>query len=273
MIVDGREIAGAIYDALASEIAVCGCKPVLSVLTCAPNFATRKFLKIKRDAAARFGVVVRLEELALETTTEHVLEVLQHAISTSHGVIIQLPFPEHIDIERVLDALPASHDVDAIGKEARERLLSGDTDVLPPVTGAIAEIVKRHNVVLKDTEAAVVGHGRLVGKPTSAWLSAQGAKVNVIERNADLSAALRAADIVVLGAGVPKMVTPEMIKEGVIIFDAGTSEDAGELVGDADPRCAEKAALFTPVPGGIGPITIAVIFKNLVTLTLRAGNN
>lgn len=270
MIVDGKNIARELLDEVAVEIAEITRareQPKLTVFTCAPNFATKKFLGIKERTAKRVGVLLEVCELDPESTTEDIVEHIQNAAATTDGIIVQLPFPQHVDVEAVLGAIPATHDIDVIGGEAERLFAQNESPVLPPVVGAIAEIVKRHEVSLHDTHALVVGRGRLVGAPAATWLSAQGAHVDVLDKKTtNLSEHVREADVLVLGAGQSRMITKEMLKDGVMLFDAGTSEDAGELVGDADPACAEKAALFTPVPGGIGPITIAIIFKNLLTL-------
>jgi len=138
---------------------------------------------------------------------------------------------------------------------------------LPPVVGAIKELSKRQHVVFAGAKVVVVGEGRLVGKPAALWAKKQGAQVKVIHRNTERpEEILKTADIIISGAGDPGIIKPEMIKEGVVIFDAGTSEEGGVLKGDANPACADKATLFTPVPGGIGPITVAVLLRNLVNL-------
>jgi methylenetetrahydrofolate dehydrogenase (NADP+)/methenyltetrahydrofolate cyclohydrolase len=162
----------------------------------------------------------------------------------------------------VLKVIPEGCDVDAVHYDGT---LSG---VLPPVVGAISEVSLRHNVVFSGQRVVIVGKGRLVGAPAELWCSQQGADVTVVtEETANAADIIRNASILILGAGKPSLVTPDMIKEGVILFDAGTSEDGGVLRGDADPLYAQKAALFTPVPGGIGPITVAVLLRNLVTLS------
>jgi methylenetetrahydrofolate dehydrogenase (NADP+)/methenyltetrahydrofolate cyclohydrolase len=174
---------------------------------------------------------------------------------------VQLPFPSHIDIGKVLEAIPTSQDVDGVHYEG------GSTLVLPPVVGAISEIARLHDVLFATQKVVVVGKGKLVGAPAYVWCQTQGANVEVVDRETkEANRVIASAHILILGAGQPGLVTKEMIKEGCIIFDAGTSEDGGVLKGDAHPDCATKAALFTPVPGGIGPITIAILLRNLIIL-------
>jgi methylenetetrahydrofolate dehydrogenase (NADP+) / methenyltetrahydrofolate cyclohydrolase len=139
--------------------------------------------------------------------------------------------------------------------------------VLPPVVGAIDAIAKHHQVVWADTQVVVVGQGRLVGAPAAVYAASKGAHVTVLEKDtADYEHTIKEADILILGAGVPGLVTAAMVKPGVVIFDAGTSEEGGMLVGDADTSVNDMASLVTPVPGGIGPITIAVLLRNVVDL-------
>ncbi len=157
----------------------------------------------------------------------------------------------------MLKAVPPSHDIDVLNPLT--------TTVLSPVVGAIKEILKLHEVPVFEKHVVVVGSGKLVGRPVAAWFMEQGSSVSIVTRDtSDIVFYTKNADIIVLGAGSPRMLTPDMIKEGVVILDAGTSEDGGVLAGDADPACAEKASLFTPVPGGVGPITVAVLLRNVV---------
>ncbi len=143
--------------------------------------------------------------------------------------------------------------------------------VLPPVAGAVAEVLMRQGVDVAGKKVVVVGAGRLVGKPVAEMLKEMGGEVAVITTTSGSLEELKTADVVVLGAGNPGFIKPEMLKQGVVLIDAGTSEAGGKLMGDADPACAEVASIFTPVPGGIGPIAVAMIFKNLLALAPTRG--
>lgn len=263
MIIDGRAIAAEINTKVAKAVAALPHRPVLTVFTSAPNFETQKFLALKQRRAAEVGITVRVVEFSAEATVPEMVLSIQAAHRTSSGIIVQLPFPAHIDIDEVLPALSPSHDVDVLTYDG------ATTAVLPPVAGAIAAVCERHKVNLDGAQVLVVGHGRLVGIPVGIYMRTQGADVTVLtkESGEDLVALAQAADIIVSGAGVPGLITPDMVSEGTIVFDAGTSEDNGELAGDVAPEVAEKCRIFTPVPGGIGPIAIAVLLQNLVTLT------
>jgi methylenetetrahydrofolate dehydrogenase (NADP+)/methenyltetrahydrofolate cyclohydrolase len=169
-----------------------------------------------------------------------------------------MPLPLQVDLDAILENLPPEKDVDAVSPH--ERI------VRAPVAEAVSEVLVRAGVAAQNKKAVVVGAGRLVGKPCAELLEYLGADVSIITQDKGSLEQLKDADIVVLGAGEPGLVKPDMLKEGVVLIDAGTSESAGKLKGDADPECAKVASVFTPVPGGIGPIAVAMIFKNLFAL-------
>jgi len=261
MIVDGKAIAAELYRELKNEITHLDTQPHLTVFTCAPNFETKKFLELKKRKAEEVGVGINVIEFPEDASIEEMRQSVRHSLIQTDGIIVQLPFPTHVAIDELLNEIPVSYDVDAMHYDGTS------DEVVPPVVGAIAEIAARHDITFAAQHVVVIGHGRLVGKPAALWAQKQGAQVSILTRESkDIEETVNAADILILGAGQPNLITPEMIKEGVVIFDAGTSESAGVLKGDADPACAENASLFTPVPGGIGPITVAVLLKNLVTL-------
>lgn len=261
MIVDGKKIAEEIYSQIGSELDSKKKHPVLCVLTCAPNTETKKYLKLKQDKASVLGIDMMVVDFYKEIPTEEVVEALDTALVGNDGIIIQLPFPSHIDVDALFKKIPSHLDTDVINYD-------GSGVVLPPVVAAIKEIADRHEVSFAGKQVVVVGRGRLVGKPAAIWADGQGAVVTIIDKDTENSdSVLQSADIIISGAGSPGLITPEKIKEGVIIFDAGTSEEGGVLKGDADPACAAKCALFTPVPGGIGPITIAALLRNLVVMS------
>ena len=237
MLVDGKKIAEDIIAGLG--VSLQGKR--LGIVVGTQDSATDSFIKIKSRVAERLGVeVVRGE--------------LDELIKTCDGVIVQLPISNS---EQLLASLPPEKDVDALGLAPLARA---------PVAGAIAEILKYTGVEPRLKKAVVVGAGRLVGSPAAKLLRELGAKVEVVTSGEGSLTSLKTADIVVLGAGEPGLIKPEMLKQGVVLIDAGTSEQGGKLAGDADPACAQVASVFTPVPGGIGPIAVAMIFKNLFDL-------
>lgn len=257
MIVDGRKIAEGVFAKIRTDVLLLPRAPRLVVISCAPTPETERYLTLKEKKAAEVGIVTEVLRFEATTTTEEIVAASIMAQERADGIIVQLPLPSHIDTPRVLAAIPPSHDVDALNPQT--------ITLLSPVVGALHEILVTHGVTATGKHVTIIGSGKLVGLPAYTWFSAQEAQVSVVTKDTiDIGYYTRTADIVVCGAGVPGLLTPDMVKEGVIILDAGTSEDGGVLRGDADTTCAEKAALFTPVPGGIGPITIAILLRNVL---------
>jgi methylenetetrahydrofolate dehydrogenase (NADP+) / methenyltetrahydrofolate cyclohydrolase len=264
MIVDGRAIAQEIYQGIRNALTHLDFTPHLTVFTCSPNFETQKYLQLKRRKAIDLGLGINVIEFPENITTAEVIQSVIHSQMQTDGIIVQLPFPAHINVEEVLNCIPAKLDVDVIHYDGSNQ------EVLPPVVGAIKEIGQRHDVLWATRNTIVIGEGKLVGQPAAIFAKKMGAQVSVINRTTENSDELiKQAHIIISGAGVPGLITPDKISEQVIIFDAGTSEEGGVLKGDALPSCAEKSSIFTPVPGGIGPITIAVLLKNLVILASK----
>ncbi|HVB20105.1 MAG TPA: bifunctional 5,10-methylenetetrahydrofolate dehydrogenase/5,10-methenyltetrahydrofolate cyclohydrolase [Candidatus Paceibacterota bacterium] len=259
MIFDGRALA---IEVLARTKAHAGKLPhsprIVAYVAEDSTPVTRSYLSIKKKSAEAAGCMF---ERTKDVDSFHDVD----------AVIVQLPLPFGFDMQGILDSIPVEKDADVLSGAARKNFERGDTDaLLPPVVGAICEILKFGHVEIAGKKAVIVGRGFLVGAPVAAWLTQQGADVTVLTSKDDLSEALHAADIVVSGAGVPHLIQPEMIKKGVVLIDAGTSESGGAVVGDADPTCADKCTLFTPVPGGVGPLAVAKLFENVVTLVERA---
>ncbi len=243
----------------------------VGVLLGAEDAASASFVRIKERVAEHLQVELVREYVSDETTTEVAVHTVQWVFKDTQGIVVQLPLPPQIDIEKVLASIPQQQDIDAMNPTVRD----SDRAVLPPVAAALAEVLTRAGA-LRGQRAVVVGAGRLVGQPCAALLRKLGAQVTVVTQTQGSLDELRTADVVVLGTGNPGFVTPAMLKEGVILFDAGTSQPAtaasatsAKVVGDADPACADVASLFTPVPGGVGPIAVAMLFKNLFTVLKR----
>jgi methylenetetrahydrofolate dehydrogenase (NADP+)/methenyltetrahydrofolate cyclohydrolase len=190
---------------------------------------------------------------------------MHELVEKCDGVIPQLPM-SNIDVDAVCEAMPKEVDVDVLSKAAYAEFERGHSRAIPPVPAALAYILKECGIDVRGKHVVSLGRGRLVGRPAAILFRQLGATVALLGRDADIAAHTRNADIVILGAGVPGILTPDMVKDGVAIVDAGTSELGGKVVGDAEPSVAEKASVFTPVPGGVGPVAIAMIYKNLFAL-------
>tara|TARA_B100000508_G_scaffold102982_2_gene81384 strand:- start:7953 stop:8744 length:792 start_codon:yes stop_codon:yes gene_type:complete len=260
MKVDGKAIAAAILSSVKEEVDQLSKTPTMTAVTCAPNFETKKYLEMKKRRAASVGIILNVVELPEDATTEEALACVLKVSEQSDGVVVQLPLPAHMDKEAVLTGVPHGKDPDGFlyGNESNA--------CLPPVVGAIDEISKEYTIDWSDAQVVILGEGRLVGKPAAVYAGQQAKAVTVLTAENFDPEIVKTADILITGIGQPKFVSIDMVKEGVVVFDAGTSEDGGVLVGDVDPAVMEVGSLITPVPGGIGPITIAYLLKNLVML-------
>lgn len=253
MKIDGKAIADEILAAVKQRVTSLERVPSVRAVTVLPNAATESYLRVKTMKAIAAGM--ELQVVKALPNTEDVIRAIE--APGADAIIVQLPLPAGIDVDAVLAAIPPEKDADVLNKGT----------LLPPVAAAVAEIIARTNVEVKGKEAVVIGYGKLVGMPVEKWLLSHGANVRVITRDSgELSTLLHTADIIVSGAGSPGLVKPEMLKSGVVLIDAGTSESNGALVGDMDPACEAVASVFTPVPGGVGPIAVACLFRNAATL-------
>lgn len=262
--VDGRLLATQLTEEVLNLVKKCKNPPRLMVVTCNPNFETKKFLALKQAKAEFLGVIMQTMVLPEESTTDEMVTLIKDQSTKTDGIIVQLPLPKHIDTDLVLQSIPKHQDVD------RFDYVGENTDILPPVIGAIDEISKYYHVEWRDKKVVVFGQGRLVGAPAVLYAGAEGARVEMVNENTTNTHFItKDADIVILGVGKPNLLISDMVKEGVVVFDAGASEDGGLLVGDASPEVASKASLLTPVPGGIGPMTVILLFRNLLKLCSR----
>lgn len=261
MILDGRAVAEDIYTELTNRRAAYDKPLTLGIVVGGANPVIEQFVKIKERAAARLGIEMIRVDLPQYSNTEAAIEVVRTLAEKTNALIVQLPLPSEIDTTAVLSEIPSGKDVDAINP-----LQSMAHLVEAPVALAVVALLKRGDVQIEGKKAVVIGAGRLVGAPSAALLRKLGAEVSIFTLDEGSTLDLKDADIIVCGAGNPGFVNPEHIKDGVAIIDAGASEESGIIRGDADPACADKASVFTPVPGGVGPVAVAMIFKNLLDL-------
>jgi len=268
MIIDGRAIASDILLRVHNEVATLGRELVVRAVVMNAIPATESYLRTKSARAQEAGMKMQIVQMPSDATTENVIQAVQN--DAPDAVIVQLPLPPNVDSDAIINSIPLEKDADVLSTQAYENFVQQPPDaLLPPVVSAIQEVLERANVNVKGKRAVVVGNGKLVGLPASVWLTAQGANVTTFTRDTFTPDSLKDADLVVSGAGSPHLITPDMLKNGMVLIDAGTSESNGALAGDADPSCASVASLFTPVPGGMGPIAVACLFKNVAELHLR----
>ncbi len=267
MIVDGKKIAKNLEEKLVTELLFSSPKKVCFVVF-GGNVATAQFVKMKSQIAERVGIAVRTEIYSEVTTTEEAVKKIRDLEKKDcDGIVVQLPLTSGIDAQTVLDEVPPLKDIDVLGTIAKRSYADGKIDRMPPVARAVHEVLDAYNIKLKNKKIVVAGQGRLVGEPVHLMLLGMKIPHRIVDINTsekDKLLLFKSADIIISGMGVPYAIKPHMVNKGVVLIDAGTSEQGGKLVGDIDPKCAENASLFTPVPGGIGPITVVSLLRNLL---------
>jgi methylenetetrahydrofolate dehydrogenase (NADP+)/methenyltetrahydrofolate cyclohydrolase len=280
VIVDGKGIGAEVRAEVAEEVArlrAAGIQPGLRVILVGEDPASEVYVRGKASAADAAGIRSEVVRRPAETTTEDLLAMVRDANADPgvHGLLVQLPLPPHVDARRVLDAIDPDKDVDGLHPVNVGRLVAGTARVVSCTPAGCMEILRRHGVRPAGLEAVVVGRSDIVGKPLALLLLQQSATVTVAHsRTADLGAVTRRADILMVAVGRAGLVTGDMVKPGASVIDVGINRldpsDPGgrpRLVGDVDRASVEPVAgLLTPVPGGVGPLTIAMLLRNTVTL-------
>lgn len=270
--VSGKKIAEIIKNRLKKEVSLINREIVFSIIYVGQDSVIDNFIEYKKKFGYDLGIQVQVHRFSGEVSQNELILEIERISETSDSVIVQLPLSDHLDTQSVLDAVPSEKDVDVLSTLGKETFLKNTHNMLPPVTGAIVEVLKNEGYEIQNKNIVLVGFGDLVGKPFSAWLLGQNIQHDILQKDTDETIKrelLKRADVIVSGAGVPYLIQPEMIKEGVVLIDAGTSESGKKVIGDIDPLCYEKSLFYTPVPGGIGPLTIAVLYQNVIKSILK----
>ncbi len=269
MIVDGKTISSEILEDLKARVSKLNFRPKLVDIVIGNDPVTESYVNIKAKRAEEVGIefeVKKFDESVEEPTLLSAIEETQKEKNLC-GLIIQLPIPAHLDKYKVINAIKPSLDVDVVTAENVGRLTMGQTAFVPATAGSIMKILEHYKVPLKGRKVLVVGAGDLVGKPVAFLCIQAEATVAVANKETqDLSKLAQNADVIITGAGQPGLITGEMVKDGVIVIDGGTAESGGGIVGDVDfDSVSPKASLISPVPGGVGPVTVAMLLSNVVT--------
>jgi len=261
MIIDGWKISQEIQKRNKEKIKKRKLDLSLSVVLIGRDLVSLTYVNQKEKAAQETGIKFLLHQLPLKSTKNKIIETIKKKAKSSSGLIVQLPLIK--DEQEILDSVPQEKDIDLLSQSSLGRFYSGDFSILPPVVGAVSHIFKKKN--LQGKHVAVVGFGRLVGRPLSFWFSCQKATVTIInEFTPHKNSLIKQADIVVSGVGCPGVI--KEVKKKAIIIDAGSCFVSGSVKGDASKKACSKASFYTPVPGGIGPITTACLIENLIKL-------
>ena len=271
-IIDGKVISKQIKDELKEEVAKLlaeGKKICLAVIQVGNDPASSVYVGNKKKACAYIGIDSKSYELPEETTEEELLALIEklNADSKINGILVQLPVPDHIDEDRIIQAIDPKKDVDGFHPQSVGALSIGQPGFVSCTPAGVIQLLKRTGVEISGKECVVIGRSNIVGKPMAMLLLRENGTVTVCHsKTKDLKEVTKRADILVVAIGRPKMIDASYVKEGAVVIDVGIHRDANnKLCGDVDFASVEPVAgAITPVPGGVGPMTIAMLMKNCV---------
>jgi methylenetetrahydrofolate dehydrogenase (NADP+)/methenyltetrahydrofolate cyclohydrolase len=264
---DGKALAERVRAEVAREVAALGRPIGLATVLVGDNPASHVYVRRKREACAEAGIESFHHELGDETAEEELLALVGelNADERVTGILVQLPLPARIDEDRVIRAIDPAKDVDGFHPLNAGLLLQGSPVLVPATPAGIMEILDAYDVELQGARAVVIGRSNIVGKPVALLLLQRHATVTICHsRTRDLAAVSGEADVLVAAIGRAGFVTRDMVKPGAAVIDVGINRVDDRLVGDVAPEVAEVAGLLTPVPGGVGPMTIAALLRNTV---------
>ena len=274
MIIDGKAISAQIREEIKEEVDAFtgkhGFAPSLTVIIVGEDPASQVYVRNKHKACAQVGITSDVISLPADTEEAELLALIDKLNNDKavNGILVQLPLPKHINEKNIICKISPQKDVDAFGYENVGRILTGDFDFLPCTPAGVMELIHRSGISVSGKECVVIGRSNIVGKPMAALLMHENGTVTVCHsRTADIASHTRRADILVAAVGKPGFVKADMIKDGAVVIDVGINRlPDGKLTGDVDfDSCFEKASAITPVPGGVGPMTITMLLKNTFT--------
>lgn len=279
-ILSGKIVSARIKDELKEEVKELNKKgifPGLAVIIVGDDPASRVYVNSKKKACEEIGIYSEEYALPKEATEEELLQLVERLNSEPkiNGILVQLPLPKHINEETVINTISPKKDVDAFHPVNVGKIMIGNYDFLPCTPAGVMELIKESGIDVSGKECVIVGRSNIVGKPQAMLLLHANGTVTICHsRTKNLKEKTKNADILVAAVGIPNFITGDMIKEGAVVIDVGINRIAEKkLVGDVEFESAEKAAsAITPVPGGVGPMTIAMLMKNTVKAALIQNN-
>ncbi|MBE6702623.1 MAG: bifunctional methylenetetrahydrofolate dehydrogenase/methenyltetrahydrofolate cyclohydrolase FolD [Ruminococcaceae bacterium] len=280
-IIDGKAISAEIRRELAEKTTVFkeknGFAPCLAVIIVGEDPASKVYVRNKHKACEEIGFTSLGYELPAETSEEELIALVQklNADDSVHGILVQLPLPRHLDEEKVLLTIDPRKDVDAFHPYNVGKIMIGNYDFLPCTPAGVMELLKRSNITIEGKECVVVGRSNIVGKPQAMLLLQANGTVTVCHsRTKNLKEVCKRADILVAAIGKPEFFDASYVKEGAVVIDVGMNRRPadGKLCGDVDyASVAPLTSYITPVPGGVGPMTIAMLMQNTFTAAAKMG--
>lgn len=277
-LISGTQLAASLRESISQEAArltALGHQPGLAVVLVGEDPASQVYVRNKVEACKKAGFNSSMHRLAADTTQAELLELV-HRLNEDpavHGILVQLPLPAHLDSHLVIESIASEKDVDGFHVSNAGMLMTGKPQFIPCTPYGVMKMLELTGVNLRGAEAVVIGASNIVGKPQAMLLLQQGATVTLCNsKTRDLKAHCKRADVLVVAVGRPNMITGDMIKPGAVVIDVGINRlDNGKLCGDVDFESAkEVAGWITPVPGGVGPMTIAMLLQNTLEAVQRS---
>ena len=278
-IIDGKAISAAVKEDIKNEVSALKEKGInvgLAVIIVGEDPASKIYVANKKKACEALGIMSQEYALPADTTQEELLGLIDtlNKEDSINGILCQLPLPKGLDEEAVINAIDPKKDVDAFHPHNVGRIMIGNFDFVPCTPAGIMEMLKFEGIDVEGKQCVVIGRSNIVGKPMSMLLLHQNGTVTTCHsRTKNLKEITKTADILVAAVGKANFVTADMVKEGAVVIDVGMNRDNGKLCGDVDYENVSKiASAITPVPGGVGPMTIAMLMKNTLTAAKRQNN-
>ena len=274
-IINGKEISAKIREELKAEASKMAVRPGLAVILVGEDPASQVYVRNKEKACTELGYYSEKYTLPSDTKMEDLLDLIDvlNKSEKIHGILVQLPLPKHLDEEKVILAIDPSKDVDAFHPVNVGKIMIGNHSFLPCTPAGVMELLKRSGIDVNGKDCVVIGRSNIVGKPQAMLLLHENATVTICHsRTKDLKEVCSRADILVSAVGRAGFVTADMVKEGAVVIDVGINRnEEGKLCGDVlFDEVEPKASYITPVPGGVGPMTITMLMKNTLTAAKNA---
>ena len=273
IILDGKKLKNQILSEVKKEVAALPFIPIFCDVLVGNDPASIQYVQMKRRNAEACGIAFHKANFPASITTDNLIKEINilNKMKKMCGIIVQLPLPEHIDRQRVLDSIDPNLDVDCLGTIQSGKFYSsygGENDLGFPTALSCMALLDSINLDLNKKKIVVLGQGMLVGKPVAALLKFRGLNpVIITSKTPDKEELIKKADVIISGIGKGKYITGEMIKKGVALIDAGTSESDSGIIGDIDLESVKDVARYvSPVPGGVGPVTVAMLLNNVLTV-------
>ncbi|HIW31703.1 MAG TPA: bifunctional methylenetetrahydrofolate dehydrogenase/methenyltetrahydrofolate cyclohydrolase FolD [Candidatus Paenibacillus intestinavium] len=278
LIIDGKQISADIRGEMVNEVAELkqkGVTPGLAVILVGEDAASKVYVGSKEKACVQLGMYSEVHRMAADSSEEQVLALIDKLNNQDsiNGILVQLPLPKHINEKAIIDAIRVDKDVDGFHPESVGNLVIGDDSLLPCTPAGVIELIKRSGVDIAGKHAVVIGRSNIVGKPVAMLLLRENATVTICHsRTANLEEIAKQADILVVAIGRANAIDSKFVKPGAVVVDVGINRlDTGKLAGDANfESCKTVAGHITPVPGGVGPMTITMLMKNTITAAKKA---